>query len=137
MFVIHKNSRIPTDVSYSGQTWDTANLRSWYREQYYDLDVATALACLLSKYNAVGFSVKNISKMTNTDLSCNSEYEFVDILSIDDDFSRQKYNLEYGDTYEYESLDGKYVAEMISQNHERDSSGDYIFVYKRRSEALK
>jgi hypothetical protein len=60
MFVIHKNTRIPTDVSYSGPTWDKANIRHLYKPQYDDEKHAEMLAMCLTYENMVGFSVSEI-----------------------------------------------------------------------------
>jgi len=60
-YVIYKGSRIPGSVSYSGPTWDRANLRHKYKEQYQEREEAKALALELSRYNPVGFDVGAIN----------------------------------------------------------------------------
>ena len=57
VYVIHKTSRAPNAVSYSGPTWDYAGIRIRYREQYADKKEAEALAKTLTKSNPVGFVV--------------------------------------------------------------------------------
>jgi hypothetical protein len=59
-FVIHKTSRMPTDVSYGGPTWDAADLRDIYQETYDDLAHAEWIAAKLSQHNPVGFAVSHI-----------------------------------------------------------------------------
>lgn len=56
-YVIHKASRMPHEISYSGPTWDRAGLRAYYREQYTNKEEAENLAWLLSDYNGDGFQV--------------------------------------------------------------------------------
>lgn len=60
MFVIHKSSRMPTDKSYSGPTWDAGFMRDLYKEQYADFDAAKNICELLSLNNPVGFSITNL-----------------------------------------------------------------------------
>lgn len=63
MFVIHKNSRIPREDSYSGPTWDAARLRSRYKPQYESRDEALELAAQLTAFNpGVGFSVADLDE---------------------------------------------------------------------------
>ena len=61
-FIIHKTSRMPTDVSYDGSTWDTADLRDIYQETYDDLAHAEWIAAKLSQHNPVGFAVSPAQK---------------------------------------------------------------------------
>jgi hypothetical protein len=60
MYVIHKVTRIPTDKSYSGSTWDKANLRDRYKEQYESEEEALLLAKALEYDNPVGFAVARV-----------------------------------------------------------------------------
>lgn len=60
MYVIHKISRLPGTVSYSGPTWDEAGLRDEWRDTYEEYDVARILALILSRYNPAGFTVSPI-----------------------------------------------------------------------------
>lgn len=60
-YIIHKNSRSPGFVSYSGITWDQAGLRNSYRETYETKEGAEFLAKKLSEANPVGFSVAEMS----------------------------------------------------------------------------
>lgn len=60
MYVIYKNRRIPTAVSYNGSTWDEAGIRQHYQAQYESKAWAEILAESLSKCNPVGFSVAEI-----------------------------------------------------------------------------
>lgn len=58
MYVIHKNSRAPGNVSYAGPTWDRAGLRDQYQETYSDREYAEFLALKLYDHNpGVGFKV--------------------------------------------------------------------------------
>ena len=43
MYVIYKNSRIPTTVSYNGPTWDQAGIRYYYKAQYESKVAADAM----------------------------------------------------------------------------------------------
>lgn len=56
-FVIHKSSRVPSDESYSGPTWDSAGIRDRYKPVYDNVEEAIDLAYLLTKANPVGFRV--------------------------------------------------------------------------------
>jgi len=56
-WVISKRSRLQTDRSYSGPTWDTAGIRNRYQKVYDDHDEAAQCASLLSAHNPVGFDV--------------------------------------------------------------------------------
>lgn len=57
MWVIHKKSRLPGKASYSGATWDMANMRDEYQTAYADKKQAEILACYLSRNNPIGFKV--------------------------------------------------------------------------------
>lgn len=57
MYIICKTSRIGTDRTYSGITWDKANIRNRYRETYSNYTEANDIAFELTKYNPVGFVV--------------------------------------------------------------------------------
>lgn len=61
-YVIHKSSRQPGRVSYSGPTWDVANMRDEYEETYKDRKKAETLACYLGRHNTVGFKVSKASQ---------------------------------------------------------------------------
>lgn len=56
-YVIHKSSRVPAHISYTGPTLDRAGLRDQYKETYDNYKEAKAFADELSKYNPVGFEV--------------------------------------------------------------------------------
>ena len=60
MYVIYKNSRVPTYVSYSGPTWDQAGIRIIYKPQYESKVVADEVAKRLSEFNPIGFSVQEL-----------------------------------------------------------------------------
>lgn len=60
MFVIFKLSRSPTKESYSGITWDRANLRERYKAQYETREEAELLASALNYENPIGFAVEEI-----------------------------------------------------------------------------
>ena len=57
-WVIHKNSRMPGRVSYTGPTWERAGIREQYKEVYDSELKAKSLAYHLTLANpGVGFSV--------------------------------------------------------------------------------
>ena len=57
-WVIYKNSRCPAHVSYSGPTWERANLRGLYQDVYHDFFKASSIDYHLTLANpGVGFSV--------------------------------------------------------------------------------
>ena len=56
-YVIHKSSRMPGVVSYTGSTLDRAGLRGEYKETYEDREEAENFAKQLGQYNPVGFEV--------------------------------------------------------------------------------
>lgn len=56
-YVIVKNSRLPRHESYSGPSWDSANIRDKYSKTYIDKDLAEELAKVLSAINPIGFYV--------------------------------------------------------------------------------
>ena len=62
-YLIHKKTRIPDEErgSYSGTTWDTANLRHRYKPFYYDKGNAEHIASILTRYNKIGFKVHEIT----------------------------------------------------------------------------
>lgn len=60
MYVIHKSTRVPLEKSYFGPTWDQANIRDMYQEQYADKAFAESIAAILTKYNPVGFCVAKV-----------------------------------------------------------------------------
>ena len=59
-YVIHKSSRLPAHVSYTGPTLDRAGLRDQYKETYTDKAEAEAIAKILTEYNPVGFDVSQV-----------------------------------------------------------------------------
>jgi hypothetical protein len=61
-YVIHKTSRSPTDISYTGSTWDVGSIRRLYQDTYDDLAVAESIAAMLSMHNPVGFAVSPAQK---------------------------------------------------------------------------
>lgn len=61
-YVIYKATRLPASISYYGPTWDKAELRHLYKEQYRDREVAERLAHVLSLHNPVGFRVAEVSE---------------------------------------------------------------------------
>lgn len=62
MWIIHKNTRLPTKISYGGPTWDLAGIRDLYKECYDNESEARQIAAILSVCNPIGFSV---SRNTN------------------------------------------------------------------------
>jgi hypothetical protein len=62
-----------------------------------------------------------------------TKYELHDYVHYWNDAALRSYGLEYvgGPEWDYETDDGKYVGVVRCSNHERDSSGDWVDIYKR------
>jgi hypothetical protein len=63
MYVIHKKSRNPKTLSYEGATWDTAQLREFYKPTYDSREEADLLCKLLSRHNPVGFTTSKVLEL--------------------------------------------------------------------------
>ena len=61
-YVIHKTSRYPGRVSYSGSTWDQAGIRHLCKDYYESREEAKMLAVILTRFNPVGFDVSETKK---------------------------------------------------------------------------
>lgn len=61
-YVIRKRFRFPGMESYSGPTWDTAQIRDQYQDQYECYITAKSLAEKLSEHNPVGFEVAYVKR---------------------------------------------------------------------------
>jgi hypothetical protein len=61
-YVIHKSSRTPGKISYSGPTWDKAGIRDAYKETFLHEETAKDIAEMLSEHNPVGFAVSSVSE---------------------------------------------------------------------------
>lgn len=60
MYVIYKSTRLPTDISYSGPTWDSAGIRHRYRAQYDNLNLVEEIVKILNDYNPIGFKISSL-----------------------------------------------------------------------------
>jgi hypothetical protein len=62
-YVVHKNSRLPGDVSYTGATLDIAGLRNEYKETYDSYEEALSFAKKLTPFNpGVGFDASPVEE---------------------------------------------------------------------------
>ena len=59
-YIIHKSSRAPEAISYSGPTWDMAGIRNRYRPQYDNKQDALYWCFILTITNPVGFKVAEV-----------------------------------------------------------------------------
>jgi hypothetical protein len=66
-------------------------------------------------------------------VSVSQKYELHEIINYWDNKSIRELGLEYvgGPEWDYETPDMKYVGTISSENHERDSTNDRIYVYKK------
>lgn len=60
VYIIYKASRSPDIISYSGATWDAANIRNMYQERYYSYMIAYECVKILNKFNPCAFKIMEI-----------------------------------------------------------------------------